>query len=231
MKLCDKCGAKNATRAQFCSMCGARFRISDATSSNATDDEALFEPTVKRRMNLKKNEKSATNDEYDVEIEVGSSSYARKKSNERSRNRAVATIEPKSSFFTDEKINEATAFFGASLVNLFVAGGKLLFRLFAPLLGWLFAAIRDSIVRALSSSSEWDPKRPPNFLLWATVQFIVFQLPFAVVGIVYAALANTAREEEAYDVARRRAESAKNWLFFDLAVGIVVAVFKNLVFK
>ena len=180
MKTCEHCGAKNATRAQYCSSCGSRFVIVDV------------EPrAVSRKENAPRRDGA-------------------------SRARAAASQ------------------LGTSLWSAFVAASalvaRLFARLFAPIFRGFFESIGAALVRALASSKNWDPTRPPNFVYWGLVQFLAFRLPFSVVGLVYATLANAARSENSYEIARSRAESAKNWLLFDFCVGIVVLVLKNLVF-
>lgn len=217
MKLCDNCGAKNATRAQFCSTCGAPFRIVDVSSSPSDSYE-----TNAPRAQTRSKRNAATVHAADEAESLESVEASR---------RVAPSYSSKKTYLHDEQINAAAADFRSSLWAVFLAGGRLLLRLVAPLFRWLFSAIRDSIVRSLSSPESWDPRRPPNFIYWAVVQFLVFRLPCAIVGLVYAVLASAARQENAYAAARDRAETAKNWLLFDLCAGIVVAVFKNLVFK
>jgi hypothetical protein len=187
MKFCDSCGAKNITRAQRCSMCGAPFRITDAVAT-PIDKEPV--------------------------------------------GREVLVRDKPDASFQQQKIGEAASKLIAGVWAFLVAVVATINRvLFAPLgrkaLNWA----RNSIGNALSSPENWNPKRPPNFLYWALVQFLVTKLPFAIVGIVYAVLSNAAREENDYVNATRRAERAKNWLLFDLGLWVIVTVLRNLVFN
>lgn len=221
MKLCDKCGAKNATRAQFCSTCGEKFRITDAESlSSFSKFDA--EKSSKQSVRAKKT--------FDAEDDVSERS-ARSPRNAAVRTDRSVPAKIYAPVEHNDDVGRAAANFGVSFAKLMLTLVKGLGRLLAPVGLWIADRIKTTIVRALEPSSEWDPTRPPNFLYWALIQFLVFQLPFAIVGIVYSTLANTAREEQDYSVARRRAETAKNWLLFDFVVGIVVSVFKTLVLK
>ena len=195
MKNCDKCGAKNATRAVFCSTCGARFRIADAETVRGAKVEL---------------EKRPFGD--DAPSPFG---------------RSEPASDPDEVEFVPDKIWRL-------LMRLLKAGiscCRFVWRFAAPGVRALGAIFRDTIVRAIAPSSSWDPTRPPNFLYWALVQFLVFKLPFALVGLVYAVLANTARRETEYDAAREMAERAKGWLLFDLAVGVVATAVKNVFFR
>ncbi len=209
MKYCDICGAKNATRAQFCSRCGEKFRIVDAETIERSESESenLDAPKKRRRSH----------------------------SRELAARRTITTVARRKNDEQNEKLNAATVKLGETFWAFIVAGGAFLVRLVAPLVApvgrWIFAWFRDIIVHALSPSSTWDPKRPPNFLYWGLLDAIIFQLPFSLVGIIYAVLANSARKDVEFARARKLAESAKNWLLFDLSVGIIVTVFQKLVFR
>ena len=79
-------------------------------------------------------------------------------------------------------------------------------------------------VRALSPSSTWNIQSPPNFLYWALVQCALLRFPTAIVGIVYAALANDARRRGALDDAFERAKAARVWLLVDLALVAAIRI-------
>lgn len=222
MKLCDKCGAKNATRAQFCSTCGERFRITDA-SSEAVESYALKETSRTKRV-------KATLDAKPVDLEKAPIMTSVPKTAAKEVDVPVVKRVPERDDDADN-IGKAAAKFGVSLGKFLLALLKYLAHLVLPFVCWILEGVKSTIARALGPTSGWDPNRPPNFLYWALVQFLVFQLPFAVVGLVYAVLANAARDDEDFRAARLRAEHAKNWLLFDLVVGIVISVFRTLVLK
>lgn len=180
MKICDQCGAKNATRAKYCSSCGAGFRIVDA------------KPTL----SLNKTGESDG-----------------------------ATFDSDSA-----RLNEAAAKLGAGLWSALVGLFAILRKLAAPAGRLAWRAARDLFAKAIASPRNWDPRRPPNFLYWGLIQFLAFRLPFGVVGIVFATLANVAKEEGDLELARTRAESAKNWLLFDLCAGVIYSVLKLTIF-
>ena len=177
MKECDECHAKNATRARFCSSCGAPF------GEVATVDRSL----------------PAT----------------------------LPSARPET-----ERISDATSEFastlGASLLAITVATGRFVARLARPLVHFLLGLARDMILRALAPSSTWDRTRTPNFLYWGLFEVLLWRLPLGVVGLVYAVLANDARRVGEYDVALRRAESARAWLLVDFAAGAALLVAKGL---
>lgn len=134
----------------------------------------------------------------------------------------------------DESLGDATRDFlfalGASLLAVVVALGKLALRLVRPAARAAFQYIRARVSRALAPSSTWDPTWIPNFLYWGVFAAFLWRYPTSVVGIVYAALANDARAKGDYELARRRAEVAKNWLIADFILGVGATVFKKLVF-
>lgn len=177
MKECDECHAKNATRARFCSSCGAPF----------------------------------------TELELA--------------DRSLPTVRPAARPETD-RISDATSEFastlGASLLAITVATGRFLARLARPLVHFLLGLARDMVLRALAPASTWDRTRTPNFLYWGLFEALLWRLPTGVVGLVYAILANDARRNGDYDVALRRAESARAWLVVDFAVGAALLVAKGL---
>ena len=203
MKTCERCGTRNATRSLYCQRCGAPFCVTDAESSRPCEDSASDAPE--------------TIDLSEVD----------------SPSRPLQKYEQPSRFGTDEKFGKATSEFvttvGTSLLAIVVAFGRWLFHVFRPVLRATFVFARDRFTRAFSSSSTWDPDWTPNFVFWGILGAFLWKLPTSLIGIVYAVLANDARKEQNYALARRRAESAKNWLIADFMIGLVVCVFKNLV--
>ena len=187
MKECRRCGAKNATRAQFCGQCGAEFRVTDGASA-PVNLEKTPEAPIER-----------------VDVRPAG----------------------------EEKLGEATSAFlnvlFANLAGIVVAFGRWLWRLARPVLRAAYEFLRVRVAYMFSPAALWDIQRVPNFVYLAVLGALLWRLPTSVVAIVYAVLANDARAREDFELARARAELAKNWLLADFVVGVVVCVFRNLV--
>ena len=110
-----------------------------------------------------------------------------------------------------EATKEFAAVVGASVLTIVVAFARWFYRLIRPL-------ARTTVGFA------WEQVK-----FWGVLGAFLWRLPTSWVGIVYAILANEGRRSGEFDLARARAESAKNWLIADFVVGLVVCVFRNLV--
>ena len=201
MKTCERCGARNATRSLYCQRCGAPFRVTDAETCDLDDRNEV-----------------ETSDAFQTDDESP---------------RPLQRLERPARFREDERFGKATSEFattvGASLLTIVVAFARWIFLAIRPVLRAVFNFARERFVKAFSSSSTWDPNWIPNFVFWGILGAFLWRLPTSLIGIVYAVLANEARKEQNFALARRRAESAKNWLCADFVVRLVVCVFKNLV--
>ncbi len=129
-----------------------------------------------------------------------------------------------------ESTKEFASIVGASVLTIVVAFARWFCRLFRPLARSIVVFAWEQIKTTFSPSATWRPDWVPNFMFWGVLGAFLWRLPTSWVGIVYAVLANEARRIGEFDLARERAESAKNWLIADFIVGLVVCVFRNLVF-
>ena len=133
----------------------------------------------------------------------------------------------------DDAFGEATKEFasvvGASVLTIFVAFARWFYRLVRPLARTTVGFAWEQVKTTFSPAATWRADWVPNFLFWGVLGAFLWRLPTSWVGIVYAILANEARRSGEFDLARARAESAKNWLIADFVVGLVVCVFRNLV--
>lgn len=134
----------------------------------------------------------------------------------------------------DDAFGDATKEFasavGTSVLTIVVAFARWFYHIVRPLARMAFGFAWGQFKTTFSPASTWRPDYVPNFLLWGVLGAVLWRLPTSLVGIVYAVLANEARRGQEFELARTRAESAKNWLIADFVVGLVVCVFRNLVF-
>lgn len=135
----------------------------------------------------------------------------------------------------DERLGEATSVFASTVASavwtIFLASLRLVARLLRPAWRGVKGMARRYFTRLLAPAHTWSPFEIPNFLYWGVLAACVWRLPTSFVGIVYAIMANDARSKEDYARARRLAESAKNWLIVDFIIGVVLLVFRRLVFR
>ncbi len=135
----------------------------------------------------------------------------------------------------DERLGEATSVFASIVASAVWTILLASLRLFARLLRPAWRAVKGMaqryVARLLAPAHTWSPSEIPNFLYWGVLAAYLWRLPTSFVGIVYAIMANDARAKEDYSRARLHAESAKNWLIVDFVVGVVLFVFRRLVFR
>lgn len=135
----------------------------------------------------------------------------------------------------DERLGEATSVFASTVASavwtIFLASLRLVARLLRPAWRGVKGMAQRYVARLLAPSQTWSPSEIPNFLYWGVLAACVWRLPTSFVGIVYAIMANDARSKEDYARARLLAESAKNWLIVDFIIGVVLLVFRRLVFR
>lgn len=135
----------------------------------------------------------------------------------------------------DERLGEATSVFASTVASaiwtIFLASLRLVARLLRPAWRGVKGMAQRYFTRLLAPAHTWSPFEIPNFLYWGVLAACVWRLPTSFVGIVYAIMANDARSKEDYARARRLAESAKNWLIVDFIIGVVLLVFRRLVFR
>ncbi|MDO5308323.1 MAG: CD225/dispanin family protein [Planctomycetia bacterium] len=205
MKNCEFCGSKNASRAHFCSTCGEEFRIVEPVQTSS----------------------SASANGYDSDVQKRAPRAGR----------PLTPLERQNAYCPaprHENVGNATSEFvstvGSSLWAIFVAAAKWGVSLMKPLVRSVVSLVRDKFVYALSPSHSWDPRRPPNYLVWSVLDALLWRMPFSLVAIVYATLARDSLRRGEYQDAQARSEIAKNWLFFDFALGVVITVFRKLVF-
>lgn len=135
----------------------------------------------------------------------------------------------------DERLGEATSVFASTVASavwtIFLASLRLIARLLRPAWRGVKGMAQRYVARLLAPANTWSPSEIPNFLYWGVLAACVWRLPTSFVGIVYAIMANDARNKEDYARARLLAESAKNWLIVDFIIGVVLLVFRRLVFR
>ena len=135
----------------------------------------------------------------------------------------------------DERLGEATSVFASTVASavwtIFLASLRLVARLLRPAWRGVKGMAQRYVARLLAPANTWSPSEIPNFLYWGVLAACVWRLPTSFVGIVYAIMANDARSKEDYARARLLAESAKNWLIVDFIIGVVLLVFRRLVFR
>lgn len=135
----------------------------------------------------------------------------------------------------DERLGEATSVFASTVASavwtIFLASLRLVARLLRPAWRGVKGMAQRYVARLLAPANTWSPSEIPNFLYWGVLAACVWRLPTSFVGIVYAIMANDARNKEDYARARLLAESAKNWLIVDFIIGVVLLVFRRLVFR
>ena len=135
----------------------------------------------------------------------------------------------------DERLGEATSVFASTVASavwtIFLASLRLIARLLRPAWRGVKGMAQRYVARLLAPPHTWSPSEIPNFLYWGVLAACVWRLPTSFVGIVYAIMANDARNKEDYARARLLAESAKNWLIVDFIIGVVLLVFRRLVFR
>ncbi|MBS7338080.1 MAG: CD225/dispanin family protein [Thermoguttaceae bacterium] len=135
----------------------------------------------------------------------------------------------------DERLGEATSVFASTVASavwtIFLASLRLVARLLRPAWRGVKGMAQRYVARLLAPANTWSPSEIPNFLYWGVLAACVWRLPTSFVGIVYAIMANDARNKEDSARARLLAESAKNWLIVDFIIGVVLLVFRRLVFR
>ncbi|MBQ9801365.1 MAG: zinc ribbon domain-containing protein [Thermoguttaceae bacterium] len=202
MKKCERCGASNAERARFCSNCAAPFALDDAPSAST---KTLVETA-----------KTASPEAPlpATFADAAPSSGARLESSD-DFYRALATI-----FATFGRI---VAFLFGGVILFFKRCCVALWRSSEPSRTRFFSGVgrfgRDaagSFAAIFTPSSRWLESEPPNFLLPSLVLFFLWTRPCALVAVVYSILSSEARQTGALTAARRRAVSARNWIFLEL---------------
>lgn len=202
MKKCERCGASNAERARFCSNCAAPF---------ATVEGPIVEPPATAPLPATVVDSASSNS---GRVESSDDFY-----------RALGTI---------------FATLGGIFVFLF--GGFLSFlkRCAVALWHWsspsrtrflsgLLQLGRDaarSFAAVFTPSSNWSESAPPHFLLPSLVLFFLWTRPCALAAVVYAILSSEARRAGNLDDARRRAVSARNWIFLEFLCVALKALFE-----
>jgi hypothetical protein len=205
MKSCERCGAKNANASLFCQHCGAPLRAADPSLNG---EVPLSEFTAPEREVL---------DAEPTVVETREiQPWKSPKSHDNSDQFYAAT-------------SEMIATVGAGLWSIIVAIAVWCFRLTRPIMRVVLRTFRNGVTRAFSPSS-WEPTWSPNLVFWGAVGALLWRLPTSIIGIVYAVLANDARRRQDYQLARERAEHAVNWLLLDLCLGLIVLVFRKIVF-
>ena len=209
MKKCERCGASNAERARFCSNCAAPF---------ATD----VEPNAASKPLVEPSEASL----LATVVDVAPSSPARVESSD-DFYRALASI-----FATVGRI--AVFLFGRFCL-FFKRLGAAIWRSSSPSRALFFSRARRfgrdaarSFAAVFTSSTHWSESAPPNILWPSLVLFFLWPRPCALVAVVYSILSNEARRDGDATGARRRAESARNWIFLELLCVALKALFAAL---
>ncbi len=226
MKNCPQCGASNATRAQFCNACGARFRVSDAVSApsktrrSASDADASEEP----RSALTRSAAPRSDSAPESPNAFWSAFVSFLSASRRAFLFLVRRVGPLL----------ASAFRGAP--SFFAKLGRWLryvWRKSRPARRRLVSdapkygrAAWSRVRVALAPSATWPSTRIPDFLVWGVVDFFIWRFPFAIVGIFYAILANEAKRLGDVELARGRAARAKGWLLADLTLGLLSIPFR-----
>lgn len=207
MKKCERCGASNAERARFCSNCAAPFATGE--ESNAAS-QTLVEPS-KEPLPATVVDVAPPND---VRVESSDDFY-----------RALATI------FT--ALGRVVVFLFGRVCLFFKRCGAALWRSSAPSRTRFFSGAfqlgRDaarSFAAVFTPSTRWSESAPPNFLWPSLVLFFLWARPCALVAVVYSVLSNEARRFGDSGAARRRDESARNWILLELLCVALKALFE-----
>lgn len=246
MKDCLQCGASNATRAQFCNACGARFRVTDAVSAPRSRKKVASNAD-ETPIDLRKKKKKSNDDSRSITPKLVSLKAP--------SNRVESPSPPEPNpFWTAASAFCATTwrvfqtlirrvgpFFAAVLRNAPTFFAKLGVWL---RFGWEKSRpLRAKVVAeapkyvraawsrtrvAFAPSATWTETQIPNFLPWSVVEFFLWRFPFSIVGIFYAILANEAKRGGDFELARARAARAKGWLIADLALGLAAATLRVL---
>ncbi len=200
MKKCERCGASNAERARFCSNCAEPF-------ANGEEPTVASKPLVEPRP-------TATSEAPLPATLVASSNAGRVESSD-DFYRALGTI-------------------FATLVGifLFLFGSFLSFlkRCVVALWHWstpsrarflsgvcqLGRDAARSFAAVFTPSTSWPENALPHFLLPSLALFFLWPRPCALVAVVYSILSSEARRSDDLIAARRRAVSARNWIFLEL---------------
>lgn len=234
MKKCERCGASNAERARFCSNCAEPFATGEepTTASKPLDEPR---PNATAEAPLPATVVDSTRPPF---ADAASSNAGRVESSD-DFYRALGTI---------------FATLGGIFLFLFGSLFSFLKRCFVALWRWskpsrtsflsgVFQLGRDaarSFAAVFTPSTSWSESEPPHFLLPSLVLFFLWPRPCALVAVVYSVLSSEARRSDDLTAARRRAVSARNWIFLELlcvalkasfeAFGMTLPVLKKLFF-
>lgn len=213
MKKCERCGASNAERARFCSNCAEPFASAAAAPPNALArlDATKSPPFSAEFADSEKSRTSAprvdsTDDFY----------------------RALSTICATLGRVFAFLFGRAFAFLGACVVGIWRSTQAGRSRLFARALDAGRDALR-SLGALFVPSTNWSPSATPNFLLPSGVLFFLWARPFALAAVVYSILSNEARKIGDERQAKRRAATARNWIFVELLFAAGLAFFRAFV--
>jgi hypothetical protein len=70
-----------------------------------------------------------------------------------------------------------------------------------------------------------SPPHVPDYLIWAILETIFCCLPFGIAGIVFAAMANSAKQQGNFPLAMDHAKKAKLFLLIGLAGWACIVIF------
>ena len=216
MKKCERCGASNAERARFCSNCAEPFAIAPDSPSALRPSSPPLAAQIE-----------APNPNALLPAPVVDSTFSNAPRVESTDDfyRALATICSTLGRVFVFLFGRFFAFLGRCAVGLWRALETPRSRFLAGTLRLGRDAAR-SFVYLFTPSTRWPASAAPNFLFPGVVLFFLWRRPFALVAVVYSILATEARSANAPIDARRRAASARNWIFLELLFVAIKAFFE-----
>lgn len=216
MKKCERCGASNAERARFCSNCAEPFAIAPDSPSALRPSSPPLAAQIE-----------APNPNALLPAPVVDSTFSNAPRVESTDDfyRALATICSTLGRVFAFLFGRFFAFLSRCAVGLWRASETPRSRFLAGTLQLGRDAAR-SFVYLFTPSTRWPASAAPNFLFPGVVLFFLWRRPFALVAVVYSILATEARSANAPIDARRRAASARNWIFLELLFVAIKAFFE-----